>query len=375
MQQIAGLRLCLGAGMALSVAWSGATGVSVTNPTDDDWKEVPVVVALKNSAQFKSVDEGGKRTAIQVNDMDGDGTPDELVFLAALKPHETKKYTLSSEQPETSAPSRAHAGMFLKSPTMKGMEGPGWESDMVAFRIYWDSRNATDVFNKERPMMSLEKFASKGVDYHFLTQWGADTLHVGTAVGIGGFGVLDDKKVCKVADAKRDFKLVADGPIRAVCDFIYSDWNTSSGRKLALTARELIYAGQDWGECQLTLKALDGKELPEPVCGIVHHPDTELIKYQKLGIAGTWGNQALGDGQKPKGGNLGLGVTANPDSIASVAMDQVNLYMVLKPKDGKATFRYAMNWFKQQDPVNSAEEWKERLAKVQRLQPQVKVEE
>jgi hypothetical protein len=365
--------LCASA--VLSGGLLSAATLSVTNPSEDDWKEAPVVAAVKNAGDFKSVEADGKKIGIQADDTDGDGKADEVIFLAALKPHETKKFRLSADAPEKPLEKRAHAGMFLKSDKMKGMEGPGWESDLVAYRIYWDKRNATDVFNKTAPIMSLDAFASKEVDYHFLTKWGVDTLHVGPALGIGGFGILDDKKVAKVSEAKRDFKLVSDGPVRAVCDFIYSDWTTTSGRKLSLTARELIYAGQTWGECQLTVKPEDGKEMPNLVGGIVRHEGAQIIKYQKLGIAGTFGNQSLGDNQSKNGGNLGLGVTANPDSIAAVQMDPVNLYLVLSPKDGKATFRYVTNWFKQPDAVKSADEFKDYMARVQRLQPQVRVEE
>ncbi|MGI8905669.1 MAG: DUF4861 family protein [Candidatus Sumerlaeaceae bacterium] len=359
----------------LAASFATAATVSVTNPTDDDWKEAPVVVRLNSAADVKSAMADGARSAVQADDLDGDGKPEEIVFLAALKPHETKKFTLSNEAPETSAPPRAHAGMYIKSPTMKGMEGPGWESDLIAFRIYWDSRNATDVFCKTEPVLSLEAFASKGMDYHNSSKWGMDVLKVGTALGIGGFGVLDEKNVVKVADAKRDFKLLADGPIRAVCDFLFTDWTTSSGRKLDLTARQLIYAGQTWAECQLTIKANDNKPPPELVAGVVQHPGAQLIKYQKLGVAGTWGNQALGDGQKPHSGNLGLGVTANPEIIDGVNMDPVSLYMRLKAPEGKATYRYVANWFKQPDAVKSAEEFRDYMARVQRLQPQVKIQD
>lgn len=368
------LAICSGL-FAMAMGLANAATVSVTNPTDDDWAEAPVVVPLKGNAKVQSVELDGTRTAVQVDDLNGDGKADEVVFLAALKPHETKKFTLSDQAADTTLTKRAHAGMFLKGPTMKGMEGPGWESDRIAFRIYWDARNATDLFSKTENQLALDAFASKGVDYHYLTKWGADVLHVGPALGIGGFGVLDDQKVCKVADAKRNFKLLADGPVRAVCDFIYTDWVTSSARKLALNARELIYAGQDWGECQLELKALDDKPLLPMVAGVVRHPDVAIISNRKLGVAGTFGNQALGDGQKAKGGNLGLGVTARPEAIDKIQMDPVNLYIQLKDQGGKATFRYNGNWFKQPDPDKSPEEYRDRLAKIARLQPEVKVEE
>src|SRR5437016_3058089 len=92
---------------------AAAMTVTVTNPTEDDWPEAPVVVSVQPAMNVKSVEEGGKRSGIQIDDLDGDGKPDEIVFLAALKPHETKTFKLSTEAPETTLPKRAHAGMYL----------------------------------------------------------------------------------------------------------------------------------------------------------------------------------------------------------------------------------------------------------------------
>ena len=37
-------------------------------------------------------------------------------------------------------------------------EGLGWESDQTAWRIYFDKRNAIDMFGKRRPGLYLEMF-------------------------------------------------------------------------------------------------------------------------------------------------------------------------------------------------------------------------
>jgi len=36
-------------------------------------------------------------------------------------------------------------------------EGPGWESDRVAYRLYLDGRNAIDIFGKRSPDLVLSK--------------------------------------------------------------------------------------------------------------------------------------------------------------------------------------------------------------------------
>src|SRR5262245_20755144 len=204
--------------------------VELYNPTNVDWIVAPIAVTI-SSVEGKlqtAKTEEELTTFIQCDDLDGDGSPDEAFFLAKIPAATTVTYALTTDKFPTTPPARVHTGMYLPSKTSKGMEGPGWESDLIAFRLYWDARNATDVFSKTESILSLEQFAAKGHDYHKQSKWGQDVLKVGTAVGIGAFGVLDDRKVCKVADAKRDFKVRADGPLRAVCDLIYTDWNTSS---------------------------------------------------------------------------------------------------------------------------------------------------
>src|SRR5262245_46628501 len=202
--------------MAVSTVAAPIT-VELYNPTDEDWAEVPVAVPMAKGQGILQTAKSAEGAAafIQCDDLDGDGTPDEAFFLAKIPAITTVTYELTEDKFPTTPPARTHTGMYMPTPTMKGMEGPGWESDLIAFRLYWDARNATDVFCKTESILSLDKFAAKGHDYHRQSKWGQDVLKVGTAVGIGGFGVLDNGAVCKVADAKRVFKERANGPLRS----------------------------------------------------------------------------------------------------------------------------------------------------------------
>src|SRR5438105_1152830 len=74
----------------------------------------------------------------QADDLDGDGKYDEIAFQLDLKPHQTRTVTLSYGDAATIArlrkqyPARAYARFTKK------YEGPGWESELTAWRIYFD---------------------------------------------------------------------------------------------------------------------------------------------------------------------------------------------------------------------------------------------
>ena len=365
--------------MAVAGAVAAEPVVVVTNPTGDQWREAPVVVKWREGMPGKGAKGllvGLYNTAevpVQVDDLDADGTPDELVFLLDLGPGQTKRVTLTDRPVPQPALHRAHAGMYLKTPQMRGMEGPGWESDLIAFRLYWDPRSPIDVFCKGQAILSLEQFAKASHDYHRNSQWGQDVLKVGTALGIGGFGVMENGKIAKASYARRSHRVVANGPLRAAMDLVYDDWETS-GRKLALTARVGAFAGQRWGYADLALKALDGKPLPEMVTGVVKHPDTELISDRAAGVLGRWGRQALGDGEKPRDADLGLGVAVPPERLAAFGEDAVNSFAVITPGNGTASYRYMASWGKEPDPPKSPPEFGDRLHGMARLQPRVEVQ-
>jgi len=53
---------------------------------------------------------------------------------------------------------------FKRGDKIVAYEGPGWESDKVAYRIYLDGRNALDIFGKKTPDLVLSK-VGRGDDY------------------------------------------------------------------------------------------------------------------------------------------------------------------------------------------------------------------
>jgi len=380
--------------LMVSLLWSTAAGqdqpqvvITVSNPTQDAWPEVPVVVPW--TPDLARVWEAGYRylsgpepVAFQRDDLDGDGKIDELVFLASLKPKESRQYRLSRQGTEVKALARAHARMSLK-----GYDGVAWESDLIAFRIYWNADNAMDIFGKTKPTLSLDGWARPGVSHAIENEYGLDVLKVGRALGIGGFGAWIDGRVHKVSNVMKTHHIRADGPLRAVVDLEYVYWQPgpiSDLSRQAITSnkaphydlwvRMSILAGQRWGEAEIRIAPYRGSPMPEMVTGVPRHEDTVLIQDQAAGILGRWGRQALGDREVPKAGDLGLGVVVDPAQIVSFGEDDFNTYVRLKPADGKIRYRYHGSWFKEPGAAQSAREYQTMLEKVARMRAEVKVE-
>jgi unsaturated chondroitin disaccharide hydrolase len=238
--------------------------IAVTNPSSVAREAEPIVVAVadlkKIAADFAPVPIVVTHTAAstidedaavlhatevpsQVDDVDGNGTPDEIAFQLPLGPKETRIVTVAYGDAATlwrlrgEYPALTHARFATK------YEGPGWESELTAWRLYFDKRNAIDLFGKRRAGLHLDTFAMPGYDYHAEIAIGRDIYKNGDALGIGSVAALVDGKIVKVADvAERTHRIVATGPVRAIVEVRYEGWSVG-GRTVDLSSRFTQWAG------------------------------------------------------------------------------------------------------------------------------------
>ncbi len=111
-------------------------------------------------------------------------------------------------------------------------KGRAGNREETAWRIYFDKRNAIDLFGKRRPGLYLDLFASPEYVYHQESPFGRDIYGIGKALGVAGIGALVDGKAIPVADvADRKWRVIAAGPVRADA----GAWITRAGR--SATAR------------------------------------------------------------------------------------------------------------------------------------------
>jgi len=346
--------------------------ITVQNPTGESWQDAPVVVPWDEEMQRAFGDTpvaivAPQAAYVQRDDLDADGVTDELVFLLTLGPHETVTVTIA--RGSVSPPvARTDAGFYPKA-----LIGAAWESDCMAYRLYWNDDTAIDVFAKKTPTLAIRKYASEEVNYHVEPEWGLDVLKVGKALGAGGFGVWHEGRIWKPAQVQRSCKILATGPYRAVVDVTYENWvvGEQQPRELSLHVRLTICAGQAWGTAQLTLESPDGKEIPALVAGIVIHPETIRVRNRDAGYLGRWGLQALGDHQVPKSANLGMGITFDPDLIDEIADDDFTSYARFRPSEKPVTYRYHANWGEGLDGAGTEQEYESQLVGVAQMLPRI----
>ena len=173
-------------------------------------------------------------------------------------------------------------------------EGPGWESDRAAYRLYLDKRAVTDLFGKKRPELVMHN-VGRGADYHAMADWGMDILEVGESLGDGSIGVWQDGKARFIGPAKTlSATEIANGPILAGYD-VKAEGLAFGGKSYDLDATYTIAAGSRLFE--VVGKARGSAPL---VAGIVKHKGVSVLtpadpKGRAWAYFASWGHQSLAD--------------------------------------------------------------------------------
>jgi hypothetical protein len=302
-------RLVQGAAVAfllLSSLHAQKVQVSVANPSGIarpnepvvlPWTEIKTRQPNLEAGMLRLLDEEKRVVPLQIDDMDHDGTPDEVVFTADFAPHQHRTFTLTDSEGErllirresfrTDAANWKRIDSVLQSVDdddvpgngrdrrLYRFDGVGWESDIIAYRLYLDERNAVDLEGKRKPGLHWNYIGASGIDYQLDADWGMDVLHVGPALGVGGIGFWVGDSVLKPETVDRErCRVIARGPVRAVVRVDYTGWNVA-GEKVNISSLFAIYAGDRLTEHQIILEK--GKSPATIVTGIVKHSPTKVV--------------------------------------------------------------------------------------------------
>ena len=248
----------------------------------------------------------------QVDDLDGDGKGDELAFQIDLEPHQTRIVTLSYGDQERIWRLRGDYPQRTAALFSKKFEGLGWESERVAFRIYFDPRNAIDLYGKRRPTLQLAMYASPDYAYHDESPEGRDIYQVGEAIGIGAVAAMVNGEAVKVAQVKdRKWRIVSSGPVRTMVELEYDGWNPGQ-KTVKLRSRITQWAGERGFTHVITADSGDAFEF---ATGLPAKPGVAPITSARSSPAtwlATWGEQVVAPGPAAReavpGQQLGLAV-------------------------------------------------------------------
>ena len=302
--------------------------------------------------KFVTISYKGKKLAEQHLDEDGDGKWDDVIFLYSFKAGEKASFKISSVNlmPEASETKRVHVRMRKKnsddsfgsnitSETMPPQnpatdfsqhklptyltEGPAWENDKVAFRLYFDVRNNKDIYGKTTAKMMMDTVgANPKVSYHKLSDWGMDILRVAKSLGAGALAIsvpqagredtlvrLGGQNIIKTV-----YRQIADGPLLAKFSLAY-EWEIND-KPVQVKEEISMWGGQFFYESMVTVKgAPAGSEL---VTGIAKFYENtfDTITFDKAFIGFSYGKQSENKD------NLGLGIFTDRQSLVKV--DSVN---------------------------------------------------
>ena len=284
----------------------------------------------------------------QADDLDGDGRYDEIAFQIDLKPHQTRIVTIAWGEPAAIQRLRSEYPKRTYARFATHYEGPGWESEHTAWRIYFDKRNAIDLWGKRRPGLYLDLFASPEYGYHRESPLGRDIYAIGNSVGPGGIGVLVDGQAEHVAGVtERKWRVVSTGPVRAIVELEYKQWKIA-GRTVHLVSRFTQWAGEHGFEHRIAIEGADGLPL---VTGIPLKPAAGKLNLSIPGVRAlaTWGPQVVLSGNRSEDTdladeNLGVAVLLPEPEAGDEGKDDSNLLIGVRPHDNSAHWYAAAIW-------------------------------
>ena len=243
--------------------------VEVSNTWNKAKADEPVVIKLSEiNPQFRVrsavVMNGNEEIPSQLDDLNGDRRPDELAFLVDLpaKGKKTLTVTLSSAKSDKTYPARVYAEMLVsdkrgkhvpvQSVTIPGTSniynqmhhhGPAFESELVAYRLYFDHKQTVDIYGKFNKGFEIKESQFYPTDEQLARGFGDDVLMVGGSCGVGALKGWDGKKATHITPvATLTERIIAYGPVRTISEIEVADWQYQ-GSELNMTNRYTLYGG------------------------------------------------------------------------------------------------------------------------------------
>ncbi|WP_417624296.1 DUF4861 domain-containing protein [Paremcibacter congregatus] len=337
---------------------------------------------------------GTQEVPSQVGDNDNDGIADQILFTTDFKASEHQNITITYApmgEWTTNYPKRTQAELSIRvggdrvngifdggkfqnitaqvhpkghTPGDKQFryEGPGWESDKVAYRLYFDHRNTIDIFGKKVPDMVLQNVGHEDYSYHKEADWGLDILKVNDSLGMGSPGMWLDGKAHRISTADDMAVTIAEnGNIRSQVRVDHTGWKIAHGSHDVKSTLS-IHAGSRMTH-NLIYITNDPKNL---VAGIVKHHPTEDLTSDASGQG--WGYIATFGAQSYIHDNLGMAILYKKSDLIEVTQDDVNRLVVLKPNHGSLEYYFLAAWQKEPGGIQTKEEFHRYLEEsIQRL--------
>lgn len=254
----------------------------------------------------------------QIDDLDSDGTPDELVFPIELDAHASAPvhvYFSRTLRDTLPWPKRVHAshafGYNHATATL--------ESALIGYRTYGGFFLDVQARHEGQPGLFNALVGYLGSRHP--SPAGRDVIHLGDTLGLGGLFLRHGREVQRpplnvpdYAHARPPphvprYRVVASGPLRAIVEARLDRWRLSEAEQVAVRATYTITAGATHVECRFQVVPLQIVRRYEVGAGVRHLPD--------MTVDHAAGRLALRGTESPEIGALGLALYYDTSTAAA----------------------------------------------------------
>lgn len=360
---------------------------AVAGPTWAVVRDIPAdirgaTVYLLQSAGAAGRNGGCETTELpsQLDDLDGDGLFDELVFPIVFEAGKTADVRVDySTQPVAhDYEPLVNAQMWWKNPDKTLAEksqlasekddmyrklhhhGPAFESEYAAYRIYFDKKQSIDTYGKKQPRLELRETMWYPSDEQLAAGYGHDNLRVFGSISVGALKGWNPQKrrMEHIVDMRRrEATIRAYGPLRTVVDMRVEGWKYG-GREIDMTSRYILYGGGSVVKVENSIagEAVDELEFTTGVMKIADNR-VRIVRDDDSYVLETVGRDfPENDTLKWERETVGLAVWLPARQVVSQIDDATGYLCQLRPDDGRVDYWFVMGWRKSEFLVPSEED-------------------
>ena len=248
-----------------------------------------------------------------------------------------------------------------------------WENERIAHRTYGPALAAPaaagtdkevlvtsglDIWFKRVPYPIVDRWYNKGHDhYHHDEGEGMDMYNVGKSRGCGGTGVWDGKALYTSTNYA-SWKVLANGPVRAVFELTYNSWD-AAGAKVAEVKRFTVDAGHYLDQIDSTFTFTGAEQLNVAV-GLNKTP-TDKGQSPKIAVIERKADGAVLQWvEQEHNGAFGTAVVL--PGASALTEDPLNQLVVAKATSGKPVRYYAGAAWSRAGEITTRAQWEAYVA-------------
>jgi hypothetical protein len=335
-----------------------SNSVTVTNNSNltrdaesiEIWVDQLSGVLPENINKIALLDNSGNQMRIQWVDINSDSIQDYLLFQTDFEPHETKHFSLITDNESIKKNTSTRKTYCRIVP--ERMDDFAWENDRVAFRTY--GPRCQQLFEEGDPAGLISSGIDcwlKRVDYPIINKWyaenekgisyhtdhgeGLDNYHVGVSRVCGGTALLYNDEII-LSENFSAWKVLANGPLRSIFELNYDTIKVGNIEVLE-KKRITMDLGTNFYHC--TVSYMAPEILNTASVGLALHTNKGKINSSiKDGWVSYW--EPLDDSY------LGTGIIADSKQILGIGVkdsdieqeNHRNVWMILKPDKNSISY-------------------------------------